>query len=101
MASIFSVSKPKKFEHTRRFGNERKEYLDARVRKIKREMGLLPDEEFRPEESIRGTFAQGTTHLRRRLERDADNPDATKTNRYVKLGVALILLSVVFYYLIK
>lgn len=101
MATIFTVNKPKKFEHTRRFGNERKEYLEARVRKVKREMGLLPDEELKAEEVIRGTFIQGTTHLRRRKERDADDPDAGKKNRYVKLGVALILLCVVFYYLIK
>lgn len=101
MATIFSTAKPKKFEHKRRFGNERKEYLEARIRKVKREMGLLPDEEFKPEESIRGSFLKGTVHLKRRAERDANDPDAPKKNRYIRLAIALILLIIIFFYLIK
>lgn len=100
MATIFSTQKPRRFERKNYFGNERKEWLEARVRKVKREMGELPDEEWRAEESIRGTFIEGTRHLKRRKERDEEEGTG-KNNRYVKLGVALILLCIVFYYLIK
>ncbi len=100
MATIFTTQKPRRFERKNYFGNERKEWLEARVRKVKREMGELPDEEWKAEESIRGTFIEGTRHLKRRKERDEEEGTG-KNNRYVKLGVALILLCVVFYYLIK
>lgn len=100
MATIFTTQKPRRFERKNYFGNERKEWLEARVRKVKREMGELPDEEWKAEESIRGTFIEGTRHLKRRKERDEEEGTG-KNNRYVKLGLALILLCVVFYYLIK
>lgn len=101
MATIFTTSKPKKFEHKSPFAaNERKQWLEARVRKIKREMGELPDEEVRAEEVIRGTFIEGTKHLKRRKEKEADEGTSTG-NRYVKLGVAIVLLVIVFYHLIK
>lgn len=100
MATIFTTQKPRRFERKNYFGNERKEWLEARIRKVKREMGELPDEEWKAEETIRGTFIEGTRHLKRRKERDEEEGTG-KNNRYVKLGVALILLIIVFYYLIK
>lgn len=100
MATIFSTNKPRHFERKPYFSNERKEWLEARVRKVKREMGELPDEELKAEEVIRGTFIEGTHHLKRRKEREEEE-GSTQTNRYVKLGVALILLCIIFYYLIK
>lgn len=100
MATIFTTQKPRRFERKNYFGNERKEWLEARVRKVKREMGELPDEEWKAEESIRGTFIEGTRHLKRRKERDEEEGTGTN-NRYVKLAVALLLLIIVFYYLIK
>lgn len=100
MATIFSTSKPKKFEHKSPFAaNERKAWLEARVRKIKREMGELPDEEIRAEEVIRGTFVEGTKHLKRRKEREAEE-GGSNSNRYVKLGVAIVVLVIIFYHLI-
>ena len=100
MATIFTTNKPRRFERKPYYSNERKEWLEARVRKVKREMGELPDEELKAEEVIRGTFVEGTRHLKRRKEREEEEGGA-RSNRYVKLGVALILLCIVFYYLIK
>lgn len=102
MATIFTTRKPKHFEHKSYFGekNERKAWLEARVRKVKREMGELPDEELRAEEVIRGTFIEGTKHLKRRKEKDAQD-GTDKNSRFVKLGVALMMLLLIFFYLIK
>ena len=61
---------------------------------------ILPDDELKAEEVIRGTFIEGTKHLKRRKERDEEEGNS-KNNRYVKLGVALILLCIIFYYLVK
>lgn len=101
MASIFSTNKPKRFEHISHFTkNERKQWLEARVRKVKREMGELPDEEMKAEEIIRGTFIQGTTHLKRRKEKEeADGEQGN--NRYIKLAVAIVVMVIIFVYLIK
>lgn len=98
--SIFTVEKPRRFERRNYFNNERKEYLEKRKRAIMREEGLLPDEELRAEELLRGKFVQGTTHLKRRLENDAEDDDA-KSKRWVKLALWVILLTVLFYVLAK
>ncbi len=101
MASIFSTNKPKRFEHISHFTkNERKQWLEARVRKVKREMGELPDEELKAEEMIRGTFIQGTKHLKRRKEKEeADGEQGS--NRYIKLAVAIVVMIIIFVYLVK
>lgn len=98
MASIFTTAKPKRFDRKPRFANERKEFLEARIRKVKREMGLLDESDYNPEESIRGSFSQGTTHLRRRMERDEEN-GTTSQSRYIKLTIAGLLLIIIFYYM--
>ena len=99
MATKFTVNKPRKFHRESYFHDERKERLEPRVRKVKREMGLLPDEEYKPEETIRGSFAMGTTHLRRRLESDEEK-GIDKNKRYVKLAVWCIVLGIIFYLLV-
>ncbi|MBR5715882.1 MAG: hypothetical protein IKX59_04795 [Bacteroidales bacterium] len=100
MASIFSTNKPKRFEHVSHFTkNERKQWLEARVRKVKREMGELPDEELKAEEIIRGTFIQGTKHLKRRKEKE--DAEGGQGNRYIKLAVAIVVMIIIFVYLIK
>jgi hypothetical protein len=55
--------------------------------RAKRELGLLPPKEIDPED-IRGTFVQGTTHLRRRKE---------SGKKPMTLGVALIIIAVLVF----
>lgn len=98
--SIFTVEKPKRFERRPYFNNERKEYLEKRKRAIMREEGLLPTEELTGEELVRGKFIQGTSHLKRRLERDEGERDA-KQKRLVKLVLWLIILTVFFGWLLR
>lgn len=98
--SIFTVEKPRRFDRKPYFNNERKEYLEKRKRAIMRQEGLLPMEELTGEELIRGKFVQGTTHLRRRMEQDAEEPDA-KQKRWSKLMLWIIILVVLFVWLIR
>jgi hypothetical protein len=95
--SIFTTRKPRHFERQPYYSNPRKDELEARVRRIKRELGQLDDEEFNAEESIRGSFVRQTTHLKRRKE--SDNPNGS--NRNVKIAVWLIVLIVALYFLLK
>lgn len=64
---MFNVREPRRFEHKYIYYDERKEKLAKIEEKAKRELGMLPEEEFNPE-SIRGKFIEGTTHLKRRKE---------------------------------
>ncbi len=64
----FKMPEPRRFNHTYIYVDERKEKLNKIEEKAKRELGLLPPEETSFEERIRGTFADETTHLKRRKE---------------------------------
>ncbi|MBQ0056624.1 MAG: hypothetical protein KBT20_03105 [Bacteroidales bacterium] len=99
--SIFTVEKPRRFQRENRFSNERKEYLEARRRIILHEEGILPTEELKAEEIIRGKFIEGTTHLRRRKEREEEEGTRDKSKRWVKMGVWLIVMVVLFVWLFR
>lgn len=64
---MFNVREPRRFEHKFIYVDERKERLAKIEERAKRELGMLPEDEFNPE-SIRGKFVQSTTHLKRRKE---------------------------------
>ena len=64
---MFNIREPRRFEHKYIYVDERKERLAKIEERAKRELGMLPEDEFNPE-SIRGKFVQSTTHLKRRKE---------------------------------
>ncbi len=66
--SLFRVNKPRGFQHNYIYYDPRKEKLEKIEENAKRELGLLPDKEFEPED-IRGKFVSATRHLKRRKER--------------------------------
>ena len=55
--------------------------------KAKRELGMLPDKEFSPED-IRGKFVEGTTHLKRRK---------ASGRKPVSFGIILIIIAFLLY----
>lgn len=64
---MFSVREPRRFEHKYIYYDERKDRLAKMEEKAKRELGMLPEETYNPE-NIRGKFIEGTRHLKRRKE---------------------------------
>jgi len=62
------MQKPRGFHHSYIYVDERKEKLAKMTEDAKRDLGMLPEKEFSPED-IRGKFVEATTHLRRRKER--------------------------------
>lgn len=64
---LFNVNKPRRFNHQYIYYDERKDKLNKMEESAKRELGMLPEEEFNPER-IRGKFIEGTTHLKCRKE---------------------------------
>ena len=84
---MFTMRKPRGFHHTYIYVDERKEKLAKIEEKAKRDLGMLPEKKFSPED-IRGKFIEGTTHLKRRKE------SGRKPMHY---GVALFLVLILFY----
>ncbi len=65
---MFTMRKPRGFHHNYIYVDERKEKLEKIEENAKRELGMLPEKEFSPED-IRGKIFEQTTHVRRRRER--------------------------------
>ena len=64
---MFNVREPRRMEHKYIYYDERKEKLAKIEEKAKRELGMIPEKSFDPE-NIRGKFVEGTKHLKRRKE---------------------------------
>lgn len=64
---MFNIREPRRFEHKYIYYDERKEKLAKIEERARRELGMLPEESFNPE-NIRGKFVEGTKHLKRRKE---------------------------------
>lgn len=79
---MFSVRKPRRFNHQYIYVDERKEKLAKMEQQARRELGLDPPKEINPED-IRGKFVEGTTHLKRRKE---------SGKRPVHIGVIIIII---------
>lgn len=84
---MFNVRKPRRFNHRYIYVDERKEKLAKMEEDAKRELGMLPEKEFSPED-IRGKFIEGTTHLKRRKE---------SGRKPVHLGVILIIIALLIF----
>ena len=84
---MFTMRKPRGFHHTYIYVDERKEKLAKMEENAKRDLGMLPEKEFSPED-IRGKFIEGTTHLKRRKE---------SGRKPMHLGVILVVIAVLVY----
>ena len=94
--SFYNVRKPRQFEHKPIYWDPRKEAMEERVRKVKREMGLEEtEEEYKPQ--IKGTFIEVTSHLKR--SRDKGENSRSREYKNVKLLIALAVLALLFWYL--
>lgn len=94
--SFYSIRKPRQFEHKPIYWDPHREALEERTRKIKREMGMEElTEDYKPQ--IKGTFIEGTSHLKKSI----DKGDDARSRKYknVKLLVAVAVLAALFWFL--
>ena len=82
MGMFNSMRKPRGFNHQYIYVDERKEKLAKMEENAKRDLGMLPEKEFNPED-IRGKFVEGTTHLKRRK---------ASGRKPVSFGIILIII---------
>ena len=84
---MFNVRKPRRFNHQYIYVDERKEKLAKMEEDAKRELGMLPEKEFSPED-IRGKFIEGTTHLKRRKQ---------SGRKPVHVGVIIVIIALLIF----
>lgn len=84
---MFNARKPRGFNHQYIYYDERKEKLTKMEEKAKRDLGLLPEKKFSPED-IRGKFVEGTTHLKRRKE---------SARRPIHFGLILVIIVILIF----
>ena len=97
--SFYNMPKPRQFDHQPIYYDPRKEALQKRIHKVKRELGVeAPDyEQFK--EEIRGSFIEGTTHLKRSRERGIDMRDRTSRSMRLLLILAVLIFLLWFFFL--
>ena len=94
--SFYNVRKPRQFNHKPIYWDPHKEAMEERVRKMKREMGMEESlEDYKPQ--IKGTFIEGTSHLKKSLDRGDD----ARSRKYksAKLIVEIAVLGALLWFL--
>ena len=82
-----AMRKPRGFNHSYIYVDERKEKMAKMEENAKRDLGMLPEKEFSPEDK-RGKIIEGTTHLKRRKE---------SGRKPIHLGIILVVIAVLIY----
>lgn len=94
--SFYNVRKPRQYNHTPIYWDPRKEALEERIQKNKRELGMEePLEDYKPR--IKGTFVEGTSHLKRSYNRGEDM--RARKYKTFKFLLWLVVLGVIFWIL--
>ncbi len=93
---FMKTRQPRKFEHKPIYWDPEKEKAEERERRVKREMGIVEDlEDYKPQ--IKGTFTEGTTHLKKSFNR-GDTMDSRKYKN-IRLAAILIILAVAAWFI--
>lgn len=91
--SFYKMRKPRQYEHKPMYWDPRREDLEERERRIRRELGLEESlEEYKPQ--IKGSFVEGTTHLKRSINKGEDSRNRKYKN--FKLALWLVVLAFIF-----
>ncbi len=84
---FYKQRKPRQFNHQPIYWDPRKEELQERERRIRRELGMEKmDEGYKPQ--IKGKFVEGTKHLRKSVEKGDDR----RSREYKSFRLILILV---------
>jgi hypothetical protein len=90
--SFYKMRKPRQFNHRPIYYDPRKEALEERIRKVEIEMGVRQETPEEYKSSIKGSFIEGTRHLRK----SRDKGDDARTREVKTMRVLLILAVLVF-----
>ncbi|HBH05525.1 MAG TPA: hypothetical protein DDX92_02850 [Flavobacteriales bacterium] len=90
--SVFNIRKPKRFDYTPRYYDERKENLEQRIAQIKREMdGASPD--YDGKDALRGRIRQAWN-----LEKERKSISWKSNVRVFVIAAILFIAFYIFFY---
>lgn len=93
---FYNNRKPRQFQHKPILYDPEKDEFNERILKIKKEMGVIKDDEYQP--TIKGEFTKASKHVTRKQTRESES-GKTLISRTFTLILILVLLLVVFYFL--
>lgn len=93
---FYNNRKPRQFGHKPILYDPAKDEMNERILKIKKEMGVIPEDEY--QSSLKGEFVKASKHVTRKQLRESES-GKTLTSRTFTLILILVLLLVVFYFL--
>ncbi|MDF9831593.1 hypothetical protein [Parabacteroides sp. PF5-6] len=94
--SFYKMRKPRQFDHKPIYWDPRREDMEERERRIRRELGMEESlEDYKPQ--IKGKFVEGTSHLKRSYNRGEDARSRKYKN--FKLALWLVVLAFIFWIL--
>lgn len=96
MFFFYNNKKPRQFGYKPILFNPDKDEFNERVLKVKKEMGVIEDTDYKP--TIKGEFIRNTDHLRRKVNNEEGSSKST-SKRNVKLIIFLVVLIVIGYVL--
>ena len=94
--SFYNMRKPRQYDHRPIYYDSRKENLEERIRKVKTEMGEEKVDYESYKDSIKGSFIEGTTHLKKR--KSIGDNSRNRVNKNSRLLLILVLLLFAFWY---
>lgn len=97
MFFFYNNRKPRQFGYKPILYNPDKDEFNERVHKVKKEMGVVEDTEYKP--TIKGEFIRNTDHLRRKVSKEGEGVKKSNAKRNTKLIIFLVVLIVIAYIL--
>ena len=89
--SFYNMRKPRQYDHKPIYYDSRKEELEKRIHRVKREMGVEDVDYEKYKETIKGSFVEGTSHLKK--SRSVGDDIGRRTNKIMRLILILFLLA--------
>lgn len=96
MFFFYNNRKPRKYNYKPILFNPEKDEFNERVHKVKKEMGVIEDTDYKP--TIKGEFVRHTDHVRRKRNKE-ESTGKSNTKRNATLIIFLVVLIVVTYVL--
>ncbi len=102
---FYGNRKPRKFNYTSILYDPeeeaRKERLQKRIQEIKKEMGVLPEENIVERKEFKTEFISQTHHLKKRKAREATGQGTFFANNGLLIIIVIILFAIFFFWLLR
>ena len=94
--SFYNVRKPRQYEHKPIYFDPRKEALEKRIHKMKMEMGVEETDYEQYKAAVKGSFVEGTSHLKK--SRDKGDDARNRVYKNMRLILLLIIAAIAYWY---